>query len=95
MLVILDTLATRRTAGEWQVLLDGNGKANLEKKASPVSIHLRETHAAQDSPVNSARIAYNTQAKQDPHREHAKQGRGYTLEVTKERMRLCCRMGKT
>lgn len=66
MLVILDTLATRSAAGEWQVLLDGNGKANLEKKASPVSLHLRETHAAQDSPVNSARIAYNTQAKQDP-----------------------------
>lgn len=41
-------------------------KLILKRGQAQFQFSLRETHAAQDSPVNSARIAYSTQAKQDP-----------------------------
>lgn len=82
VLVILDTLATRSTAGEWQVLSDGNGKANLEKTASRVPIQSKRNTCSPGQPCEQCKGSLQHPGKVRPHGEHAEQGRGYTLEVT-------------
>lgn len=83
-------LATRESSWGTAGCSGWSGKANLEKKASPVLILSKRNTQSLELTVYVARQS----GKARPIWGGRKAGRCYTFELTKKRMQPCCRTGK-